>query len=138
MSNRNDEKIGWTAGWSGGFIWTAILAAVFLFQGKLIHGLSGIILTLSAFALIIYFSPWKHPETPYWKLMLAPYSIFFVSVAWAIWAYGGLRASGIDWWAIFWFIPILIPLGNMANRKWSDGDNAIPDKGSKILKQKNS
>lgn len=65
MQNRKGEKIGWTAGWMGGFIWVAVLSAVFLFQGKFIQGLSGLVLVFIAGSSIFYFSPWRFPSTLY-------------------------------------------------------------------------
>ncbi len=122
MADRRGEKIGWTGGWLGGFIWVVILSAVFLFQGKWQLALVGFVLAGFAVFGIVYFSPWRHPSTPYWKLMMAPYVAFFASVAWGIWSYGGFKAVGIDWWALAWFLPILIPVGSLYKRTWSDFD----------------
>jgi len=127
---RKGEKIGWTAGWLGGFIWIAILSGVFLFQEKWMLGLSGLILICVAVASIILLAPWRHPSTPYWKLMLVPFAAFFASVAWAVWGYGGMEAAGIDWWTLFWFLPLMIPLGSLSQRRWSDFD-AEPTKASR-------
>lgn len=76
MRDRIGEKIGWTAGWIGGFIWVFILSIVFLFQGKSVQGLLGIILTAVAVIAVAFFTPWRFASTPYWKLMLAPYGLF--------------------------------------------------------------
>jgi len=122
MGNRWGEKIGWTAGWLGGFIWVAILSVVFLIQGNYAAGVIGLIVTGCAVAAIVLFSPWRHPTTPYWKLLLAPYSVFLLSIVWAIVSYGGLAASGLRWWNLFWLLPLLVPLGPLARRKWSDAD----------------
>ena len=122
MDNRWGEKIGWTAGWSGGFIWVAILSVVFWFQGKYIPGATGLILTGIALAVIVLFSPWRHPTTPYWKLLLAPYGVFLLSVVWAVWSFGGLAASGLRWWNLFWLLPLLVPLGPLSRKKWADAD----------------
>jgi hypothetical protein len=120
MKERRGEKIGWTAGWIGGFIWIFVLSCVFLFQGKNGEGWSGIALSCIAVISVAYFAPWRFPSTPYWKLMLAPYCVFFLSVVWAVWAYGGLESSGLNWWNALWILPVLIPFGSLSKRKWID------------------
>jgi len=122
---RTGEKIGWTVGWMGGFIWVAILSGLFLFQGKLLQGLSGLALTCIAVIAIIYYAPWRFPSTPYWKLMCMPYSAFFISILWAIWSYGawsyeGISSIGGNWWSLLWILPMLIPFRNLGRRRWGD------------------
>ena len=120
--NRYGEKIGWTAGWIGGFIWVAILSIVFLYQNKIGTGVLGMFLTAVAIVAIFSFAPWRHPSTPYWKLMLVPYGMFSLSIAWAIWSYGGLESVGLNWWNLLWLIPALSPFGMLSNRKWAESD----------------
>lgn len=122
MNGRRGEKIGWTAGWMGGFIWVFILSCVFLFQGKSAQGASGIALTCIAVTSVVFFAPWRFPSTPYWKLMLAPYFMFFLSIAWAVWSYGGLESSGLTWWNLLWFLPLLFPFGSLSRRRWGDSN----------------
>lgn len=120
MKGRMGERIGWTAGWIGGFIWVFILSVVFLFQRKIGEGLSGMALTGLAVGAIVFFAPWRFSTTPYWKLMLAPYGMFFLSIAWAVWSYGGLGAVGLTWWNLLWLLPLLMPLGSLSKRTWTD------------------
>lgn len=77
-------------------------------------------LTGIAIVAVVFFAPWRFPTTTYWKLMLAPYSAFFLSVAWAIWSYGGLGSSGLTWWNLLWLLPVMIPFGSLSKRKWDD------------------
>jgi len=120
MKDRWGEKIGWTAGWIGGFVWVLILSLVFLFQGKNVQGFSGIALTGIAIASVVFFAPWRFSSTPYWKLMLAPYSLFFLAIVWVIWSYGGLAAAELTAWNLLWLLPLLIPFGSLSKRKWDD------------------
>ncbi|WP_028324886.1 hypothetical protein [Desulfatirhabdium butyrativorans] len=122
-TDRKGEKIGWTAGWLGGFIWVLALSLVFLYQGKVAQGLLGILLSGVAIIAILHFSPWRHQTTLYWKLMLAPYGLFFLSIVWAVRSYGGLEAIGLNWWNLLWLIPCLSPFGMLSNRKWSGSEN---------------
>jgi len=121
-SNRYGEKLGWTAGWIGGFIWVAILSIVFLCQDKIGPGAAGMSLTAAAIIAIFSFAPWRNPSTPYWKLMLAPYAIFFLSIAWAIWSFGGIEPIGFNWWNLLWLIPALSPVGMFCNRRWAESE----------------
>lgn len=122
MTNRRGEKIGWTGGWLGGFIWVAILSVVFLVQGQILKGLVGIALTLLAVVTIVSLAPWRFPQTPYWKLMVGPYAMFFLSIVWGVWSYGGLSALGLSWWNLFLLLPLLFPLGSQSKRTWADGE----------------
>jgi hypothetical protein len=118
MNQQNGVKIGWLAGWCGGFIWVFILSIVFLFQGKFFFGMAGLVLTGLAVFSIFYSAPWKHPSTPYWKLMIPVYNFFLASIIWAVWSYGGLKVSGLKWWDFFWLLPILTPLFTIGKRTW--------------------
>ncbi len=117
--NRKGEKIGWIGGWLGGFIWLILLSAVWIVQGKISNGMMGIILFIFAVSLIFMLAPWKHPNTKYWKLMLPIYSLFFISVALAIYLYDELKNVGLTWMSLLWIIPCLIPLVTAGNRKWN-------------------
>jgi hypothetical protein len=93
---------------------------VFLFQGKTEQGILGMALTGASLFMILFFAPWRFPSTHYWKLMLAPYGIFFLSIVWAIWLYGGLGVIGLNWWNLLWLVPMLLPFGMLSKRTWSD------------------
>lgn len=121
MKDRRGERIGWTAGWLGGFVWVFALSCVFLVQGRSQQGAAGMALAGIAVLSVVFFAPWRFPSTPYWKLMLAPYGAFSLSVVWAVWAYGGLEASGLTWWNLLWLLPMLLPLGTLRTRTWNDG-----------------
>jgi len=120
MKDRQGERIGWSAGWAGGFIWVFVLSIVFLFQGKIEQGLLGMVLVGAAMFTIAFFAPWRFASTYYWKLMLAPYGMFFISIAWAIWSYGGFSSVGLTGWNLLWLLPVLLPLGSLSRKKWSD------------------
>ena len=120
VADRKGEKIGWTVGWFGGFIWVAGLSAIFLFQEKWLQGLLGLLLVIVAFVSVIFFAPWRHPSTHYWKLMICPYGALFTSLIWAVWSYGGAKAAGLNWWNIFLLLLLLIPFRSFYKRKWSD------------------
>ncbi len=122
MATRRGEKIGWTAGWLGGFLWVAALSFLFLFQGKFLPGITGLALFGLAAAAIVALAPWRHPATPYWKLMLLPYALFLASAAWAVWSWGGPGGAGFHAWNGLWILPALIPLGSAGRRKWADGE----------------
>jgi phosphatidylserine synthase len=135
MADRRGERIGWTGGWLGAFLWLAVLSVVFLFQGQWGRGCLGIILTGIAVAGILCLAPWRFPHMPYWKLMLPLYLIFLLSVAWAVWAYGGFASLELSPWNLLWLIPLLTPFGSMSRRTWDQsevGNKNQPNKRSSI------
>ncbi len=120
MHNKKALKVSWAGGWGGSFIWVAVLAVVFFFRAHYIGCITGLIIAGVGYAVAMFFSPWKHPDTTYWKLMLAPYVMFFISIGWAIWAFGGIEATGFNWWNMLWVIPMLTPFGVLSNNRWND------------------
>lgn len=122
MNGRQGEKLGWTLGWLGSFLWVVILAALFLFQGKVLAGATGLALAGAAGWAVARCAPWQRPTTPYWQLMLAPYACLFLSIPWAIQAFGGLADSGLSWWNLGLLLPVLSPLFVLGRRRWTDGE----------------
>ena len=126
MNERKGEKWGWLGGWLGGFIWVVILSVIFLIQNKWPQGIIGMGVTGVAVFLIYMCAPWRHPDTPYWKLMLPVYLAFFGAVAWALWSYGGAREIGLNWWNCFWVLPLLLPFVTAGRRRWNQRDAHRP------------
>jgi hypothetical protein len=107
----------------GGFIWVVVLSIVFIVQGKKLEGCLGLVVACVGIGCILSFSPWRFPSTPFWKLMMAPYIVFFASAAWTVWSYGpAVRESGLNWWNTFWILLIFSPVITVGRRKWTDGD----------------
>jgi hypothetical protein len=120
MDKRRGEKIGWLGGWIGGFIWVGLMALIFLLQGNFLAGLVGWLLFGVAMLLIFVGAPWKHPATPYWKLMLPLYLVFFGAAAWLIYIFGGMQELGFNGWSAFWILVFLMPLITLGRRRWND------------------
>jgi len=117
---RKGEKIGWIGGWLGGFIWVLILSVIFLIQGRETPAVIGLVLVCLAVAFIVTGAPWRHPDTPYWKLMVPVYIAFMASIAWMVWSSRGLESLGINKWQSFLILPILIPFATVGKRRWND------------------
>ena len=115
---RTGEKVGWTVGWLGGFIWLLALSVLWFFLGKTTEGILAIVLFFLGAGMIIYFSPWRHPSTQYWKLMLPIYLIFFVSIGLVIWSFGSPEKYGLKWWSYTWVLPCFVPLMTVGYRRW--------------------
>lgn len=122
MTERKGEKIGWLAGWFGGFLWIGILSVVFLVQHKTLAGISGLALFSASLVSVFWFAPWRHPATPYWRLMLPIYLFVFGAIFWAVMAYGGLKEAGLLPTDFFWIIALLIPFGTVGRRKWDEAE----------------
>ena len=128
-NTRKGEKIGWTGGWLGSFLWLWLLGLVWLAKGRLAGG--GIMLGLGLLAglLLRALLPWKHPEVHYWKLMVPLYGVFALGAGLAVYWAGGWTAAGMGSWSLLIFLPILMPLFQMGRRRWMDGEApAMPGK----------
>lgn len=123
MAERKGEKSGWTWGWIGGFAWVALLAAIFLVRGQWAPGLTGMVLFGMAAISIRVNAPWRRPTKPYWQLLLPLYALFFLTISWAIWAFGDVSNSGLNGWMLFLLLPILMPLFAHGKRTWLDGES---------------
>ena len=118
MGERTGEKIGWLAGWSGGFVWLLILAGIWLYQGQTGRALVGFGLVAIAETCIFRLAPWRHPATPYRWLMVPIYLVFLLSVGVAA-ATGGFSGLRLTWWSLLWLLPILAPLVTVGQRTWN-------------------
>jgi hypothetical protein len=117
---RRGEKVGWVGGWTGGFLWLAILAGVWLVQGHPVRAIVSLALFLLAVVSIVTLSPWRHPDRSYRLLMLPTYVILFAAIGHAV-AVTGLEEIGLTWWSVFWLFPLLLPLVTAGGRTWNDG-----------------
>ncbi len=115
---RRGEKIGWTVGWLGGFLWLLILSGVWLADGRVGVAVFGVVLFVGAVGCIVFLAPWHHPRTAYWKLMLPIYLLFFVAVAMTV-AVMGRRTLGLSWWSVLWLLPILLPFATIGSKRWN-------------------
>ncbi|MEW5875570.1 MAG: hypothetical protein AB1752_10350 [Candidatus Zixiibacteriota bacterium] len=124
MDSRRGERLGWTIGWLGGFLWVAILAVMLALQSRWAAAVTGCAIVVGAVAVILRASPWRCPRTPYWKLMLPVYALFFGAIGWAVLVAGDLHELGIvNWWSLFLLLPLLLPLWINGRRRWSDAEN---------------
>lgn len=116
--NRSGEKIGWTGGWLGSFSWVLIFAIIWFFQKSLIYGIAGIILFSLAVLSIVYFSPWKHPNTKYWKLMSPIYFIFLLSIIFVLYVFNALFEPAKIQYGL-WIFPCFTPMLILGNKTWN-------------------
>jgi hypothetical protein len=119
---RRGEKLGWTLGWAGGFLWVAVLAVVAAAKGDGANAAIGALIAAAAFAAIAGLAPWRHPARPYWQLLVPVYLLFAAAVVWAIRAAGGAAQAGFGDASLFVLLPILLPFFFAGRRRWSDGE----------------
>jgi phosphatidylserine synthase len=119
---RRGEKIGWIGGWAGAFLWLALIAILRLVQGRISEGVIDLALLALAITSILMLTPWRFPRTPYWKLLLPPYILFFASIAFWIWSEGGWAKTGMNHYSPIILLPILLPFAIMGRRFWLDGE----------------
>ncbi|NOY23036.1 MAG: hypothetical protein GXO70_05965 [Acidobacteria bacterium] len=117
--SRKGEKVGWIGGWSGGFIWLGLLSGIWAVQGKTVIAMFGTGIFIVAIATVLWITPWKFPDTKYWKLMLPIYFLFFASILFGLSFMESLEKSGLSWYSFFWVLPCLIPFATIGNRTWN-------------------
>lgn len=122
MNNRTGAKTGWIVAWLGGFIWVFILSVMFFVQEKMAEGIAGLTLGCIAVGLVFWAAPWRYAGTAYWRLMIPVYAILFVSILWALRSLGGVGELGLNWWNVFWILPVLLPFATTGRKRWNDFD----------------
>ncbi len=108
---RRSQRLGWTLGFGGGSIWMIgpVLGA-FAF-GAYRLGLLSLAMLLLNLALIVYLSPWKHPNVPLWKLYfpIVAFQLVWASAVITMYEWYGGQSEGLPpmtWLAVF--LPLLI------------------------------
>ncbi|MBN2370772.1 MAG: hypothetical protein JXO72_09800 [Vicinamibacteria bacterium] len=119
---RRGEKIGWIGGWAGSFLWLALFSIVQLARGRVSDGVIGAALFVLALLLIVTLTPWRFPQTPYWKLLLSPYVLFMASVAFVLWSVEEAAKTSMTPFALLVFLPMLSPFVTIGRRRWRDGE----------------
>ncbi|HOU54575.1 MAG TPA: hypothetical protein PLQ97_11660 [Myxococcota bacterium] len=130
MDRRNGEKVGWLGGWAGAFLWVLILAVLFLVQGRIAGGLSGIALAGAGMGAAFLARPWRHGTTPYRWLLLAPMGLLVLAIPWAWWSSAD-RVQGGDGSMPWTLLPLVVvigmPLWTVGRRRWKDGEPRSQD-----------
>ena len=124
MDPRRGERLGWSLGWAGSFAWVAALAVVFAIQAKWAAALGGLAIVLLAALAVVRGAPWRHPQTRYWRLMLAPLLLELLAVVWAWRGFAGDLAPGDQFspWMLAWMLPLVLPIFSLGPRRWVDGE----------------
>ncbi len=124
MSKRNDERgprLGWTLGGLGGLLWIPILGVVRLVLGDVI----GLVLCLLVFgagvAYLVLLAPWKHPDTPFWKLYSGLVVIMLVAAAVLLYRWvPDLQPSVGHVRYAFVVLPLFVPAFIHGSKSWRD------------------
>ncbi len=122
-TSRRGERLGWSFGWFGGFVWLLVVAILQWLEDRTLQAVIGLAIAAAAVIAIVGLAPWRHPQSTYRSLLLPIYVLFFGAVTWAVWALGGPRALGINsWWSAFLLLPLMLPVFLLGNRRWEDGE----------------
>ncbi len=116
--DRRGEKIGWTGGWIGSFIWVIALGVVWIFQGNLTDGIIASILFAFSIILVVKLSPWKHPKIKYWKLMVPIYTVFLIAAIFGVYVLNGFDDLSKIQYGL-WIFPCFTPIFILGNKKWN-------------------
>lgn len=125
MNGRTGERIGWLAGWAGSFLWAPVLGIVFLIRGRPVVGAVGLALAVAGMGVAYHVRPWRHPDTPFWKLMPAPMAVLAIAVAWTLWGFGpqAVHADGPGAWVLLPILGVFVsPFFTVGRRRWRDGE----------------
>lgn len=115
-------KLGWTLGGLGGLIWMALLAVIFLADGMVKAGLLGAGFFLAGCIYLIVFAPWRHPETPLWRIYLGLIGILILAAL--VLLYSWIQHTGenvaFSWFFLPGLLPLLFPVFTFGRKTWQD------------------
>ncbi|HPG41811.1 MAG TPA: hypothetical protein PLP19_21180 [bacterium] len=122
------EKLGWTIGWIGGSCFLFIGAVLWLVSGNLRAGCVAMVCYILLIFFTLKLSPWKYPDTPYWKLLLPSYIclvpgiiiLFFIG-------FPGEDLSG-QWHNLLFLLPMMTPFLTMGRRTWNNSVATVKPK----------
>lgn len=121
--SRKGEKIGWLGGWLGGTIWIMVLPVLLYSRGELLSAVIALVLFCIAMILVPVMAPWRHPQTPYYLLLLPLYAVYLGTLILAIVSLDLFREEHIRPWYFLWILPCFSPLFIMGHRRWTDGES---------------
>lgn len=104
-------------------MWLWILSVLAFVDGEILKASIGVLIAGAAAVAVVWCAPWRHPVTPYGRLMAPVYFLLSAALGWGAWYLGSLRAMGLgSWWSLFLLLPLSLPLWIAGQRRWSDGD----------------
>lgn len=118
---RTGERWGWIGGWAGSFCWLVLWSGVWIYRGEYVFALAGLIVSALAAFLIVVLAPWRHPETPYVKLITPIMALLITAVVMCIYLEGGPESLGLKWTQLPILLVIFIPIVTVGQRRWIDG-----------------
>jgi len=111
-------KSGWIFFTVSSFIWILPFCVFWFIKSKILFSISGTLLCLAGIGGIIFFAPWKFPDTRLWKLLIFPYAIFLLSVFLLVYDLTGFKNLKEILYGL-WLIPCFTPFLTLGWRKWS-------------------
>ncbi len=123
-ADRKGERYGWLLGFSGGFIWVLVLAVIGFVKGMTLAGTLGLVLAAVAITCIALCAPWRHPDRPWWMLMLPIYVLLAASLFWAMVFFGSSPDYGLSQLNWFVLLPAFLPFFIAGTRRWNDLHNS--------------
>jgi len=116
------QKAGWTLGGLGAIIWIPLLSVIFLFKGNYAGAILGAGFFILGVLYLIYFAPWKHPKTQFWKIYLGLLTIIILAavVFLYLWYPKSEFSGTFNIFSIFWIFPLFLPIFLLGNKTWKD------------------
>jgi len=120
-ANRHGERRGWIWGWIGGFIWLLLFGLLWSLNGQLLQGVCAFAAFAAGCVATVLCAPWRHPRTPFWKLLLPIYTVLFVDIALILYIYpGAVQCLGLSAGNLLALLPLLLPFVTLGRQTWDE------------------
>ncbi len=115
------RRWGWIIGFMGASLWILLGSIMLFFKPDPVGALLGLVLYFVILFLVFNWTPWKRPDTAFWKMYLVNV-VFILSMlpyfAWRFdWSLVDLKNSGISPVVL---ISILIPVFILGRKSWNE------------------
>lgn len=115
---RRGEKIGWIGGWLGGTLFFPIGAVVWLSCYNIPAATIALMVYIGFVSLAFTITPWKYPQTKYWKLLLPYYLLLIVGTALLLMTGFHNIQGSFKYFSAFYLLPAVLPFFTVGEKTW--------------------
>jgi hypothetical protein len=118
------SRLAWSVLSVGSISWMLVPAGILFAGGGFIGGVCCLGIFAAGVAYTRAAAPWKHPETPFWKIYAGLLVFILGGAAAIIVLWFPSRLDGLGPVSPLCVLPLLLPLILGGGRRWGDGEGS--------------
>lgn len=100
------------------FIWIIPFSVLLLIDIHFDYGIFGLMEGIIAFIAVTLLTPWRFPNTKLWKLFIAPYIFFILSILFVLYVLIGYESFAQIQYGV-WLFPCFVPFFTLGYKTWN-------------------